>query len=32
VDVNARYSSNLKASEQAERILAEIVDGDSVPA
>lgn len=32
VVVNARYSSNLKASEQAERILAEIVDGVSVPA
>ena len=32
VVVNARYSSNLKTSEQAERILAEIVDGVSVPA
>jgi MoxR-like ATPase len=32
VVVNARYSSNFKASEQAERIVAEIVDGVSVPA
>jgi len=32
VVVNARFSSTLKASEQAERILAEIVDGVSVPA
>jgi MoxR-like ATPase len=31
VVVNARYSSNLKASEQAEHIVAEIVDGVSVP-
>src|SRR5690242_462583 len=32
VVVNARFSSTLKASEQAERILAETVDGVSVPA
>lgn len=31
VVVNARYSSTLKASEQAERILGEIVDNVSVP-
>jgi MoxR-like ATPase len=31
VVVNARYSSTLKASEQAERIVAEIVDNVAVP-
>ena len=31
VVVNARFSSNLKASEQAERIVQEIVENVSVP-
>jgi MoxR-like ATPase len=31
VVVNARYSSTLKASEQTERIIADIVDNVSVP-
>jgi len=29
--VNARYSSTLKSSEQAERIVGDIVDNVSVP-